>query len=414
MHTPQDYRDFAILYVDDESQALKYFKKAMEKDFEVFTATGAGEGQSILEQSGDRIGILICDQRMPGEKGTELLARTRQERPGIVRILTTAYSDLESAIEAVNTGAIYKYVVKPWDLRDLRGLLLRAMDFFLVQRQRDLLLREKLATLQGMVINDRIRGMAVLAAGLSHHIRNSLSALKAFMDSAPVKLREEVSDAALRDPAFWQDTMQLAQRESRKVLDLVDRVSAVVVHPSRDFADTLDYPAEFRASADRVAAKLEHCRVDVRADKDLPQVRGDRAQALRMCDILLERAAQLNGGAGAIRVAVSSGAAVHGVPAVRITIDGVGDDWRKATSAEIFSAMATGSRDSLEAGLNALSAFFIAHHHGGEMRFADGRFEVLLPADPLAVQVAPPDVAFLDDLIDSLYVQDRSYATRAT
>jgi two-component system probable response regulator PhcQ len=409
MHTPQDYRDFAILYVDDESQALKYFKKAMEKDFEVFTAGSAAEGQKILDQSGDKIGILICDQRMPGEKGTELLARMRNDRPGIVRILTTAYSDLESAIEAVNSGAVYKYVVKPWDLRDLRGILLRAMDFFLVQRQRDLLLREKLTVLQRMVVSDRIRGLAVLAAGLSHHIRNSMAALKAFLDSAPVKLREEVPQAVLRDPAFWQETLQSAQTESRRVLELVDRVSAVVVHPSREFSDTLDLAAELREAADRLAPKLGDCRVDIRADRDLPQVRADRAQVQRVCEILLARAAALNGASGTVRATISGTAQARGTPGVRISVEGNGDGWRKATSADVFSAI---KPDSIEASLDALSAFFIAHHHGGEMRFEDARFEVVLPADPLAVEIGPPDAGFLDDLFGSLYLQERSLAAR--
>ena len=182
MVTNHDYRQFTILYVDDEAQALKYFRKALEKDFEILTAENVEEARKILAEQADRIGILVCDQRMPGERGTDLLASARTDYPGIIRVLTTAYSDLDSAIEGVNSGAIYKYIVKPWDVRDLRGVLLRAMDFFIVQRQRDSLLREKLSVLQRMMVSDRIRSLAVLAAGLSHHIRNSMSALKTFLD----------------------------------------------------------------------------------------------------------------------------------------------------------------------------------------------------------------------------------------
>jgi two-component system probable response regulator PhcQ len=338
----------------------------------------------------------------------------RNDRPGIVRILTTAYSDLESAIESVNSGAVYKYIVKPWDLRDLRGVLLRAMDFFLVQRQRDLLLREKLTVLQRMVISDRIRGLAVLAAGLSHHIRNSMSALKAFLDSAPVKLREEIPDATLRDPAFWQETLETARSESRRVLDLVDRVSAVVVHPSRDFNQTVDIAADFKALADDMAGRLGEARVDVRADKDVPEVRADRQQVRRICEILLARSARLNGNTGIVRAQVSGAAEVHGTPAVKISVEGNGDGWARATSAEVFSAITPQDDESIESSLDALSAFFIAHHHGGEMRFEDGRFEVLLPVDPLAVEIGSPDAAFLDDLFNSLYLQERSLAARTS
>lgn len=407
MHTPQDYRDFAILYVDDEAQALKYFKKAMEKDFEVITAGSAAEGLKVLEQSAGKIGILICDQRMPGEKGTELLSRVRTEYPALVRILTTAYSDLESAIEAVNTGAIYKYIVKPWDLRDLRGVLLRAMDFYLVQRQRDLLLREKLSVLQRVMVNDRIRGLAVLAAGLSHHIRNSMSALKAFLDIAPIKLKEETSDAALRNPAFWQDAWTNAQHESRRILDLVERVSSVVVHPSREFSDSVNLHTEFRAMTDKLAAsgRLGECKVELRADKDIAELHADRGQVARLCEILLLKSALLNEKKGTVRVSISGGAAVHGAPGLRTTIEGAGAAWQTASSADIFSPLSPEAGQPPEMGLELLSAFFIAHHHGGEVRFGNARFELLLPADPMAVEVGQPDIGFLDNLFDSFYLQ---------
>src|ERR1700722_2201945 len=121
-----DYKKFALLYVDDEEQSLKYFHKSYDKDFRVLTAPGVAEARAILDREGDSVGVVMTDQRMPGKTGVDLLGHLREVRPGIVRILTTAYSDIESAIDAVNSGAIYKYVVKPWNLRDLRGTLLRA------------------------------------------------------------------------------------------------------------------------------------------------------------------------------------------------------------------------------------------------------------------------------------------------
>ncbi len=82
MVTNHDYRRFAILYVDDETQALKYFRKALEKDFEILTAENVAEAEEVLKEHGEQIGILVCDQRMPGERGTDLLARVRKDRPG--------------------------------------------------------------------------------------------------------------------------------------------------------------------------------------------------------------------------------------------------------------------------------------------------------------------------------------------
>jgi two-component system probable response regulator PhcQ len=400
MLQPDDYKRFPILYVDDESQALKYFRKAMEKDFEILTAENTTDAGKILEEHGDRIGILVCDQRMPGEKGTDLLARVRQGRPGIIRILTTAYSDLDSAIEAVNSGAIYKYIVKPWDLRDLRGVLLRAMDFHVIQRQRDKLLREKLTVLQRMMVVDRVRSLAVLAAGLSHHIRNSMAALKAFLDLAPAKLRDELDDGSPRNPAFWTDLWEIAQKESRKILQLVDGVAANVVHPSADFS-TVEPMAKFLGDSVKSATDrglLRGCKVRIAETGKLPDLHIDRALSQRMMDGLLEKAAEINGGNGTISIAVEAGGEIAGTAGVKVFITGDAEGWKTARSEQVFAPVSTGT------GMHEmLVAFFIAFHHGGELLLgADGsgrqRLELVLPYDPMSAAKLPEDPAFLDQV----------------
>src|SRR4051812_19197718 len=189
-----DYKRFAVLYVDDEEKSLKYFTRAFADQFRIFTAANAQDGLRILEEHKDEIGVLMTDQRMPGEKGVWLLKKARQLRPRIIRILATAFSDMEAAIAAVNTGAIYKYVGKPWDPPQLETTLKRGLEFFIVQRERDQLLREKMSVLQNMMIADRVVSLGLLAAGLGHHIRNSLVAVKTFLDLAPLKLKEENLD----------------------------------------------------------------------------------------------------------------------------------------------------------------------------------------------------------------------------
>ena len=188
-----DYRKSAILYVDDEEMALKYFTRAFGKRFRILSAANAEEGYRLLEQHRNEIGLLMTDQRMPGEKGVQFLERARQLHPRAIRILTTAYSDLDVAIEAVNSGAIYKYVTKPWDIPQLEVTLQRALEFFIVQRERDLLLKEKLSAVQRMLITDRVLSLGILAARLGHYVRNSLVAVRTFLDLAPEKLLEEKS-----------------------------------------------------------------------------------------------------------------------------------------------------------------------------------------------------------------------------
>src|SRR5438876_8731670 len=233
-----DYKKHAILYVDDEEKSLKYFTRAFEDQFRIFTAPSAQEGLKVLEAHLDDIALLMTDQRMPGEKGVWLLERARQLRPRTIRILATAYSDMEAAIAAVNTGAIYKYVTKPWDPPQLENTLKRGLEFFMVQLERDQLLREKMSVLHNMMIADRIVSLGLLAAGLSHHIRNSLVAVKTFLDLAPAKMQEEKVDLnGLRNPDFWKEYYQSVQGQIGKINNMLKDLWTASEKPNFSFSD---------------------------------------------------------------------------------------------------------------------------------------------------------------------------------
>src|SRR5947199_4185730 len=236
MQSFYDYKKFAILYVDDEEKSLKYFSRAFQDQFHIFTAASAQEGFKTLEAHQEEIGLLMTDQRMPGEKGVWLLEKARQLRPRIIRVLATAFSDMEAAVAAVNSGAIYKYVGKPWDPPQLESTLKRGLEFFIVQRERDQLLREKMSVLHNMMIADRIVSLGLLAAGLSHHIRNSLVAVKTFLDLAPPKLREEnLNLSGLRNPDFWKEYYQNVQGQIGQINNMLKDLWTASEIPAFEF-----------------------------------------------------------------------------------------------------------------------------------------------------------------------------------
>src|SRR5437762_10374873 len=238
MQNLYDYKKFALLYVDEREKSLKHCTRAFEDQFKILTASNAQDGLKLLELHKDEIGLLMTDQRMPGEKGVWLLEKARQLRPRIIRILATAYSDMEAAIAAVNTGAIYKYVTKPWDPPQLENTLKRGLEFFIVQRERDQLLREKMSVLHNMMTADRIVCLGLLAAGLNHHIRNSLVAVKTFLDLAPVKLKEENLDlGGLRNPDFWKDYYQNVQGQIEKITNMLKDLWVVSEEKKFEFND---------------------------------------------------------------------------------------------------------------------------------------------------------------------------------
>ncbi|WP_454056158.1 response regulator [Cupriavidus sp. Marseille-Q8015] len=156
----------AILFVDDEATAVKYFQRAIGQLAPVVTGGSVEEGKALLDAHGDSLAVLVSDQRMPGEYGNELLRYARERYPHIVRILTTAYSELDQTVEAVNQGQIHRYIKKPWDITALRMELKQALELSGLRRERDQLVREKLSVLQKQTVATRVGMIHALAASL--------------------------------------------------------------------------------------------------------------------------------------------------------------------------------------------------------------------------------------------------------
>jgi len=388
MESQYDYRQFAILYVDDEEKSLKGFARAFQEDFRIFTATNAQDGLKILEEHRNEIGVLMTDQRMPGEKGVWLLERARQLEPRMIRILATAYSDMDAAISAVNTGAIYRYVTKPWDPEELQQTLKQALEFFMVQRERDQLLREKLSVLHNMMIADRLVSLGLLAAGLSHHIRNALVAVKTFLDLAPAKMAEEKVDLnGLRNPDFWKDYYQNVQGQLEKINNLLKDLWTASESPAFEFSDRVKLHEVVASVASSLQAQFETKKIQVenQVPDSLPELNVDKTKFYRLFDLLLrDELASLPEGS---RVTISAGLMEGTKPEVQIQIRDNGPGLPQEAVRVLFDPFVIRSDTPAEYGIHLMACFFIVYHHGGriEAKSQEGQgttFTLRLPLHP--------------------------------
>ena len=117
-----------LLIVDDETANLRLLERLFSKDFQCLTASSGAEAIRLLEQHD--VAILLTDQRMPEITGIELLKRTALLRPHMVRILLTGYTDVDTLVEAVNSGLVYMYITKPWNNDDLKLRVNRACEAY--------------------------------------------------------------------------------------------------------------------------------------------------------------------------------------------------------------------------------------------------------------------------------------------
>ncbi len=134
----------SILYLDDEESNLNVFNATFKRDYKIFTTTNYKEALTILKK--EEIKIILVDQKMPEITGIEFLKKINDSYLDIVRIIITAYTDIDLVINAFNEVGIYQFISKPWEAKEVQQILKNALEKFKLQR----INRELVEQLKGM------------------------------------------------------------------------------------------------------------------------------------------------------------------------------------------------------------------------------------------------------------------------
>jgi len=172
-----------ILIVDDEEANLRVLEEMLERDYTVLTAKDGKDALEVVqrESKNREIHLIISDQRMPGLTGVEFLEQTIPIIPNSKRMILTGFTDVEVIIDAINKGQIYKFMLKPYDLDDMRLNVKRALEAFDLEEKNAKLvaeLQEAMDSLQlSLVRQAEAEKMAVLGgyvAGIVHEVNTPL------------------------------------------------------------------------------------------------------------------------------------------------------------------------------------------------------------------------------------------------
>ena len=127
-----------ILLIDDEPAILQGYQRLLRREFQVETAVGGAEALAKLRQQ--CFAVVVSDMRMPGTDGVQLLAKIKNEWPETIRIMLTGNADIETAVNAVNNGNIFRFLTKPCG-HDLLAKTLTAalLQYRLVTAEKELL-----------------------------------------------------------------------------------------------------------------------------------------------------------------------------------------------------------------------------------------------------------------------------------
>jgi len=120
-----DSEERRLLVVDDETKVVEALVRQLDGDgYRIMTATGGAEALEILARQ--RVGVIVSGQRMPGMSGVEFFRKVKDLYPATARIILSGFNDIQTVTDAINQGAIYKFLNKPWREEHLRDAVREA------------------------------------------------------------------------------------------------------------------------------------------------------------------------------------------------------------------------------------------------------------------------------------------------
>lgn len=226
-----------VLIVDDEIDNLDALERLFRKRFQVLRAVSGTDALQILKSEPD-VAVIVSDQRMPQMTGSEMLAKTIKSHPHTVRMLLTGYTDINSVIEAVNSGQIYRYLTKPWDSTDLTNAVEKAVERY--NMARDLVLKTEALEKANRELQTLDQAKTQFMMLVNHELKTPLTSILSFLELLrETRLTDEqqqylsrISASGSRLRELVEDVLLLLQAEmgTLKVQPKKLRLSEAVPH----------------------------------------------------------------------------------------------------------------------------------------------------------------------------------------
>ncbi len=168
-----------ILCVDDEPGNLEALERIFRSDYKVLKANSGIEALEVLKSNPD-IALILSDQRMPEMTGVEFLKKSMESHPNTIRMLLTGYTDIDSVIDAINSGQVYRYLTKPWDSVDLENTIKKGVERYKLSSELYIKNKELKEALNELKTLDQSKTNFMLL--INHELKTPLTVLSSFLE----------------------------------------------------------------------------------------------------------------------------------------------------------------------------------------------------------------------------------------
>lgn len=394
--TPENinYKEFPILYVDDLKDNLKNFKRIYEENFKIFLVNSAQQALELLKE--EYITLVLADQRMPSMTGVDFFKIIKDKYPNIIRILITAYSDMDAVIEAINKGNVYGYIGKDTSEEDVKEKIKKGIYTYYLVKERDRIFQEKLDATKKLAMANRINVITSMAEGFADRLGNYIIAINHFFNTFPEQL-ENLKEELGNEIKEVLKTLYAPSSGASKMSKLTEEIRNLYKPPKYDFKKE-----KGKVIIDIVDELTETLRSDMRGknikiakalEDNLPAVYFDRDTAKQVLYHLLRNAIQAIPETieGSILVKVTGPIQKSGRELLRIIVQDNGAGIAEKNIEKIFNPFFTTKGTSGGLGLGLMTCQFIIAQHEGEIELAETEvgkgtiFHVDLP-----VKLEPP------------------------
>jgi two-component system response regulator PhcR len=201
-----------VLYVDDERSNRVVFEQSLDTEFNVVSVGDAASALALMDERD--VAVIVTDMRMPRMTGEELLRIAKERHPRAIRIVLTAYADIDPILRAINEGLVARYIIKPFERLELVQILRWACEAWVFTR-------DSAALHERLMYTERLATLDNIASSLVHDLKTPLMSILANA--------EHIGELAKQTPALHAalQLVPMADRDRRDLVALVDDLGPV-------------------------------------------------------------------------------------------------------------------------------------------------------------------------------------------